>query len=216
MEQTAAIQEPQPVLQAKSSDEKYTPESDEYDVRTAILPPDDVEDILVQKQINALRRRIARGGDPAVISHYEQVIIEMEGGTRCEEVCPDKSSLSSKHMRIGSTNSNASTCCSDDNLVFEDCSPVAASAPTVAHLPTKIDGQTTPSPANRSSRIIQPTLRLAPVVTTKVVQEITNKVVTRTIRSIRTIQCVSGGSYAQPSSPIASPAPSTQAVRVWL
>lgn len=216
MEQTAAMQEPQPVVQAKSSDEKYTPESDEYDVRTAILPPSESEDSLVKKQISALRRRIARGGDPAVISHYERLVIEMEGGVGCEEVLPDKSNLSSKHMRIGSTNSNASTCCSDDNLDLEvDCSPVAASAPT-AQLPSKIHGQTTSSPASRSSRITQPTLRLAPVVTTKVVQEITNRVVTRTIRSIRTIQCVNGGSYAQPSSPLASPAPSTQAVRVWL
>eukprot|EP00931_Biecheleriopsis_adriatica_P108195 TRINITY_DN82535_c0_g1_i1.p1 TRINITY_DN82535_c0_g1~~TRINITY_DN82535_c0_g1_i1.p1 ORF type:complete len:302 (-),score=51.11 TRINITY_DN82535_c0_g1_i1:83-949(-) len=57
----------------------YDPDADTYDVRTApLLPPVEDPDVTLQKQIAALQRRVAAGGDPDVLLHYKEVLRTLE------------------------------------------------------------------------------------------------------------------------------------------
>jgi hypothetical protein len=95
--------------------ESYDPRKDDYDVRTAPVLPATIEaDQIIVKQITALRSRIAKGGDPAVVAHYKKVVAQLSIALR--QLRPSssvsKSSQCSKKPELDSTmNSKASTCC---------------------------------------------------------------------------------------------------------
>eukprot|EP00931_Biecheleriopsis_adriatica_P032485 TRINITY_DN18957_c0_g1_i1.p1 TRINITY_DN18957_c0_g1~~TRINITY_DN18957_c0_g1_i1.p1 ORF type:complete len:168 (+),score=25.01 TRINITY_DN18957_c0_g1_i1:110-613(+) len=77
------VQEP-PALRRREDSRtawrKYNPDSDPYDVRTAPIKPlsESEADEIAAKQIAALRRRIAMGGEESVLLHYETVVNELE------------------------------------------------------------------------------------------------------------------------------------------
>jgi len=96
----------------------------EYDVRTApvspapVSPATGMEDVeLTRKQIAALQRRIARGGDESVLGHYRSVIQELEASLVAAGKCYDTRQLTLPapvkprlvHVRRDSVTSNIST-----------------------------------------------------------------------------------------------------------
>ncbi|CAK9082359.1 unnamed protein product [Durusdinium trenchii] len=59
----------------------YNPAEDRYDVHRAVVhgqPPQMTSERLLKKQILALSVRIARGGDPATVRHYQTVMEELK------------------------------------------------------------------------------------------------------------------------------------------
>ena len=66
--------------------DSYNPDADDYDMRSApLLPPTQSSQDIESKQVTALRRRIARGGSSFVITHYRQVVAEMEGEPKMKD-----------------------------------------------------------------------------------------------------------------------------------
>jgi len=65
----------------------YDPDNDDYDIRTAPLQPPQLgaEDIIL-KQIEALRSRVRKGGDPDVLQHYRAVILELQNRLLCDKL----------------------------------------------------------------------------------------------------------------------------------
>ncbi|CAJ1335157.1 unnamed protein product [Effrenium voratum] len=61
---------------------KFNPVGDDYDCRTAPLEAspsvEEMSQDLTRKQILHLQSRIAKGGDPAILDHYRQVVAELQ------------------------------------------------------------------------------------------------------------------------------------------
>lgn len=111
----------------------YDPDSDDYDLRTApVLPPKENIEDLTQKQIVALCKRIAKGGDPAVLSHYRRLVMELQQSHGIAAAGYHHPVLSHKRMASNTSDiSNASTCYphdkeasdAEDELSHEEVTP---------------------------------------------------------------------------------------------
>jgi len=116
-----------------------------YDVRTTpVAPATGMEDVeLTRKQIAALQRRIARGGDESALSHYRSVIQEMEASLVAAGTCYDTRQLTLPtpvkprlvHVRRDSVTSNISTtstrCPEVDEASGDDFVEISGSRDTV-------------------------------------------------------------------------------------
>lgn len=64
---------------ASLCEERYDPNNDDYDVRSAVIQPLEMDQVLrgKQRQINALLHRVEAGGEQQMLNHYLQVAREL-------------------------------------------------------------------------------------------------------------------------------------------
>mmetsp|Transcript_62751 Transcript_62751/g.99418 ORF Transcript_62751/g.99418 Transcript_62751/m.99418 type:complete len:171 (+) Transcript_62751:121-633(+) len=81
LEAAKPVRKVAPVKQHAASlcEERYDPNNDDYDVRSAVIQPVAMDQVLrgKQRQINALLHRVEAGGDQQMLNHYLQVAREL-------------------------------------------------------------------------------------------------------------------------------------------
>mmetsp|Transcript_74124 Transcript_74124/g.131082 ORF Transcript_74124/g.131082 Transcript_74124/m.131082 type:complete len:229 (-) Transcript_74124:24-710(-) len=105
----------------------YNPDEDDYDLRTApVKPPELNDDVILKQQIAALQKRIARGGDPTIVEHYQRIVSELQSSQPDAELDPCLLPGDGQDCKrfVGSPSSDASTASTsfpEDSSYADEC-----------------------------------------------------------------------------------------------